>query len=186
MIATLFIFALLLLPISGEAALAEEHRATEVIDCEVESYGPEYYRIDLVPTRNLPGIRSATGYADTIYQSSPFGVSIGNDGSYLYRLQVIFEKLRPFEGKEYAVWLTTPDLSEVERVGSLEASGEISGSVNWNKFLVVVSLEDKNSEDLARWSGPIAFRGMSRSGLMHTMAGHGPFEQEPCMAYGYQ
>jgi hypothetical protein len=28
-------------------------------------------------------------------------------------------------------------------------------------------------------------RGMSRSGMMHTMAGHGPFQQENCARYGY-
>jgi len=26
---------------------------------------------------------------------------------------------------------------------------------------------------------------VSRSGLMHTMAGHGAFQQENCAAYGY-
>jgi len=35
------------------------------------------------------------------------------------------------------------------------------------------------------WTGPVVMRGMSRSGLMHTMAGHGAFEQENCAAYGY-
>ena len=37
----------------------------------------------------------------------------------------------------------------------------------------------------AMWTGPVVSRGMSRSGLMHTMAGHGPFETEPCAVYGY-
>ena len=36
------------------------------------------------------------------------------------------------------------------------------------------------------WTGPIVIRGMSRSGMMHTMAGHGPFEEENCAAYGYE
>jgi hypothetical protein len=29
-------------------------------------------------------------------------------------------------------------------------------------------------------------RGMSRSGRMHTLAGHGPFEAEPCAKYGFR
>ena len=36
-----------------------------------------------------------------------------------------------------------------------------------------------------RWSGPIVFRGMSRSGMMHTMVGHGALQKENCAAYGY-
>ncbi|MDE2875730.1 MAG: hypothetical protein OXU69_07275 [Gemmatimonadota bacterium] len=32
----------------------------------------------------------------------------------------------------------------------------------------------------------VVIRGMSRSGMTHTMAGHGPFEEENCAAYGYE
>ncbi|HZD06335.1 MAG TPA: hypothetical protein VE173_15600, partial [Longimicrobiales bacterium] len=59
------------------------------------------------------------------------------------------------------------------------------GRSSWNKFLVVVTLEPTDGSDASTWSGPIVLRGMSRSGAMHTMAGHGPFQQEKCAAYGY-
>ena len=55
----------------------------------------------------------------------------------------------------------------------------------WNKFLVFVTLEPAEATGEARWQGPVVMRGLSRSGLMHTMAGHGPYEQEPCAVYGY-
>jgi hypothetical protein len=35
------------------------------------------------------------------------------------------------------------------------------------------------------WTGPIVFRGMSRSGMMHTMVGHGALQMENCSSYGY-
>ncbi|MGD2070011.1 MAG: hypothetical protein PVI57_15165, partial [Gemmatimonadota bacterium] len=59
------------------------------------------------------------------------------------------------------------------------------GRVEWNKFLVVITLETVDDPSADAWSGPIALRGMSRSGKMHTMAGHGPFQQENCAAFGY-
>ena len=62
---------------------------------------------------------------------------------------------------------------------------ETTARVDWNQFLVVVSLEPSADQIGARWSGPIVMRGLSRSGFMHTMAGHGPFEEENCAAYGY-
>lgn len=148
---------------------------------------PLYYRIDLVPTRNLPRIRTASGVGDMFYKMSPFGINVGKDGSYVYTLDVSFENLPEFPGKEFVVWLTTSDLQTIRRVGAIGSEGSVSGDVDWNKFLVVVTLEDASaSDDATRWEGPIAYRGMSRSGLMHTMAGHGPFQQEPCATFGYQ
>jgi len=62
---------------------------------------------------------------------------------------------------------------------------QASGSVSWNKFIVVVTLESSDDPDQTMWTGPIVFRGASRSGMMHTMVGHGPLQQENCAAYGY-
>ena len=60
----------------------------------------------------------------------------------------------------------------------------MSGKVGWNKFLVVITLEADNDPEQSMWVGPIVFRGVSRSGMMHTMVGHGALEQENCAAYG--
>ena len=51
--------------------------------------------------------------------------------------------------------------------------------------IVVITLEAADDPAATRWSGPIVFRGMSRSGMMHTMVGHGALQQENCAAYGY-
>ena len=83
------------------------------------------------------------------------------------------------------VWVTTPSLDRVEFLGTLDGDHRLSGRVRWNKFLVVVSLEPDPESLGPRWSGPIVLRGVSRSGMMHTLAGHGPFEQENCVTFGY-
>ena len=61
----------------------------------------------------------------------------------------------------------------------------VTGQVAWNKFLGVITREPADATP-ETWQGPIIMRGMSRSGRMHTMAGHGPFEAEPCAKYGYK
>ena len=50
---------------------------------------------------------------------------------------------------------------------------------------IVITLEADDHPDAETWSGPVVFRGMSRSGMMHTMVGHGALQQENCAAYGY-
>ena len=57
--------------------------------------------------------------------------------------------------------------------------------MSWNKFIVLITLESSDDPAQRMWAGPIVFRGMSRSGMMHTMVGHGPLVQENCAAYGY-
>lgn len=147
---------------------------------------PEYYRIDLVPTRRVPAARSAVGIANVNFASSPFGVAVSADGHYVYDLAVSVSNLPAApEGSAYVVWITTPSLDQVRRLGALSPGEAVTGRVRWNKFLVVISLEDGGGEQAQRWHGPIVMRGLSRSGLMHTSAGHGPFQQEPCATYGY-
>lgn len=146
---------------------------------------PVYYAIDLVPTKKVTGARMATGRGDITFSQSPFGVALTADGQYVYNLAVAMENIRIPEGKAVDVWVTTPTLDEVVHIGRLGEDLTAKGSVSFNKFLVVVSLEDGTRPAGTSWSGPIIARGMSRSGLMHTMAGHGPFEAEPCATYGY-
>ena len=66
-------------------------------------------------------------------------------------------------------WATKDDLSETTRLGVLDDDFHVSGKAAWNKFLLVVSLEPTD-EPTEKWSGPIVMRGMSRSGMMHTLA----------------
>lgn len=154
--------------------------------CAPDPDPPEYYRFPLVTTKNVPGSARASGVADVTYApASPFGVSVSPDGSYRYDVHVSVEDLRAPDRGVYTVWVTTSQIDEIRRVGTLGEDGAATGQVDWNKFLVVITLEPEDDPDAETWSGPVVLRGMSRSGMMHTMAGHGPFQQENCAAYGY-
>ena len=146
---------------------------------------PEFYAIELVSTRRIPGSGAATGRVDVTFTPSPFGVSLTENGDYLRDIQINVSNLRPPDQGAFVVWVTTPQLDRIERVGVL-GDGVLRGQVRWNKFLVVVSLEQDDASTAPRWAGPIVLRGMSRSGAMHTSAGHGPFETENCAAYGFR
>ncbi len=146
---------------------------------------PEYYAFPIVSTRRVPGSGQASGVGLITFVSSPFGLAVAPDGSYVYDLILSTERLAsPREGT-YVVWVTTPSLDRVRLVGALDEQGGIRDRVQWNKFLVVVTLESRLDPEATMWRGPIVMRGMSRSGMMHTMAGHGPFETNNCAQYGY-
>ena len=148
--------------------------------------GPDYYQFPMVSTRRVPGTGNATGIGEVAFSQSPFGVALAEDGSYHYDFTVRFERLKPARSGAYVVWTTTPELDQVVLAGELADPVAFAGKVAWNKFLVVVTLEPAFDPDATMWTGPIVIRGMSRSGMMHTMAGHGPFEEENCAAYGYE
>ncbi len=44
----------------------------------------------------------------------------------------------------------------------------------------MVFVSEEATADVQRWQGPILLRGLSPSGRLHTMAGHGPFEDVSC------
>jgi hypothetical protein len=146
---------------------------------------PEYYAVELVPTRQVTGTGRSTGVAHVTSEASPFGIALGPDGSYRSSVHVQVDRLPVRRQGEFVAWATTPSLEEVVWLGVLDEDGFLRGTVPWNKFLVVITLEPEGGQDLELWTGPIVLRGMSRSGMMHTMAGHGPFEQVECQAFGY-
>jgi hypothetical protein len=148
--------------------------------------GPEYYAIALVTTKRIVGTGFARGVAEvSLSGSSPFSVALTADGSYEYAVHVSLERMKvPARGRLIA-WVTTSDLSRIERMGALDEHLQASGSVSWNQFLVVVTLEPSDDVSATSWTGPVILRGMSRSGMMHTMVGHGPLEQENCASWGY-
>lgn len=148
--------------------------------------GPEYYQFPLVSTGRVPGTGRAAGVAEVVFPSSPYGVALAEDGSYRYDFTLRLERLAPARAGAYVVWTTTPELDQVALAGPLSEPGSFHGQVAWNKFLVVVTLEPAFDPAATTWSGPVVMRGMSRSGMMHTMAGHGAFEEEKCAAYGYE
>lgn len=146
---------------------------------------PPFYAIDLVPTGNVPGTARVTGSAAVTFVDSPFDVAVADDGTFHHRVRVDLRPLSAPESRAYVVWAAPPNLDPIRKLGTLGPDMTLKADVAFPKFLLVVTLEDDPDGITGRWSGPIAFRGMSRSGLMHTMAGHGPFQGEPCASYGF-
>lgn len=146
---------------------------------------PEYYEIALVSTGRIPGTRQAEGTGGVTFSPSPFGLALGPDGSYRYDVHIQTERLLAPEYGVYVAWVTTPELDQVRRLSPLDGAGEARGSVEWNQFLVVVTLEPTLNPEAQGWEGPVVMRGVSRSGMMHTMAGHGPFEVDNCASFGF-
>lgn len=146
----------------------------------------DYYAIELVPTGRVPGTRLAGGVAYQTAATSPFfGVALAPTGEYVHRLDVQAEGLSALARGAYVVWVTDTEVDEIVRLGVLDENLRVTGEVTWNKFLVVLTREP-GEEPTDTWQGPIIMRGMSRSGRMHTMAGHGPFQAEPCAKYGFR
>lgn len=174
------------LPVAADGPTTALRAGVARAICTMDPDPPEYYRIELVTTKNVPGTAYVDAHADVTYApSSPFGVSIAADGSYRYDIRVDLSEAGAPPRGGYVAWVTTSQVDEIRRLGPLDEDGRVTGPVAWNKFLVVVTLEDDPETAAERWSGPVAFRGMSRSGQMHTMAGHGPFQEENCATYGY-
>ena len=167
---------LMVLPVSTDSASTV---------CVADPDPPAYYRFELVTTKRVPGSGEATGETAVSFKTTPFGISLAPDGSYAYDIDIEIVGLRTPKKGGYVAWITTPSIDQIKRIGRLDESNRIAGSVDWNKFLVVITLEAEPDKKADMWTGPIALRGISRSGLMHTMAGHGPFENEPCAVYGY-
>ncbi len=148
--------------------------------------GPEYYAFELFTTRNVPGTGLSEARAELeLASDSPFSVALGPDGSYVYDVRISVDRMKAPRSGHLVAWVTTPEIDRVERIGTLDGNMRVSGTVGWNQFLVVITWEAEDDPDADMWSGPVAFRGMSRSGMLHTMVGHGALQQENCAAYGY-
>jgi hypothetical protein len=169
--------------------------ATSVAECVVGPfapgafapgpYAPDYYQVKLVGTRKVPGARQAKGMGSVTFATSPFGVALSETGSYVVNLDLEMSNVTLDPDMSLAAWVTTPQIDQIAPIGHFDSEFKLSGSTGWNKFLIVITLEPKGKPLGSTWTGPIVARGMSRSGLMHTMAGHGPFETEPCAVYGF-
>lgn len=148
--------------------------------------GADYYAIELVPTGRVPGTRLSKGVAYQTAAASPFfGVALAPTGEYLHDLDIEVEGLPPTQKGAYVAWVTDTDVAQIVRLGALDENLHAQGQVRWNKFLVVITREPSD-QPTDTWQGPIIMRGMSRSGRMHTLAGHGPFQMEPCLKYGFR
>jgi hypothetical protein len=142
------------------------------------SIAPE--TVALRPTANAPGGRGAMILA---LPDSPFGVTVDTEGRQAYEVAVTVERMRKRDGATYVVWAATPELDRHARLGVLGPDNRVTAPVAWNKFMVFVS--EETDPGVERWEGPIMLTGLSPSGRMHTMAGHGPFEDVNCADFGW-
>lgn len=114
------------------------------------------------------------GWMELTFARSPYGVTVSPEGRYVYDLVLGVRSQRTSEDRTLVAWATTRDLDEVVKLGVLDGDMRVTGQVDWNKFLVLVTREA--SESVESWEGSILLTGMSPSGRMHTMRGHGIFE----------
>jgi hypothetical protein len=132
---------------------------------------PALYRIELLATERVPG---ATGVAWLRPPPSAFGVSVSENGSFVYDVEVSAHglpapaTLGPYH--VYVAWVATPDLDQVKRLDAIGPENRASGQVAWNKFMVFVTAEASAAG--RRWSGPIVLRGMSASGYLQNFSSH--------------
>jgi len=94
------------------------------------STGPEYYQFPMVSTKRVPGTGNASGVGEVAFAESPYGVALGEDGSYRYDFTVRFERLGPARGGTYVVWTTTPELDQIALAGELTEPAGFSGQVD--------------------------------------------------------
>lgn len=158
-------------PLPEAVAAAETPLPEDIGRCAVAGGTAVPARVALQPTSHA---RAASGWMELVMPPSPFGVTVAGDGRTVYDVTVAATSFRRRDGRHYVAWAVTPDLDRVLRLGVLDREGRATGRVAWNKFLVLVTEEAVPDGD--RWAGSVLLTGLSPSGLLHTMRGHGIFE----------
>lgn len=137
---------------------------------------PEVVRLS--GTQSAPGSR---GSMTLTQPGSPFEITVDEGGFQTFDIEIQVEQMRKRRGAVYVAWAAKPELDEWVQLGTLGEDNRLAGRVAWNQFLIFVS--EEASADVERWQGPIMLTGLSPSGRLHTMAGHGPFEAMNCQLY---
>lgn len=134
--------------------------------------------VPLSGTQSAPGSR---GSMTLTQPGSPFEITVDEGGFQTFDIEILVDQMRRRRGAVYVVWAAKPELDEWTQLGTLGEDNRLTARVAWNQFLVFVS--EEASADVERWQGPIMLTGLSPSGRLHTMAGHGPFEAMNCQLY---
>ncbi|HEU5209681.1 MAG TPA: hypothetical protein VFU06_09730 [Longimicrobiales bacterium] len=164
--------AAVLLLAGAAPALGSPVAASDIRPCRA---GPDPYEVRLVPTAHANG---ASGIVRLTFAESPYVVTVTAEGHHRYQAHLSTEGLDGRSGSLVA-WAATPELDQVQKLGVLSADGVLPpAEITFNKFLVFVTEEE--DAGVERWRGRILLRGISPSGRLHTMAGHGPFQGESC------
>ena len=165
--------------VTGEARAAGTFNVPPPVDVAAPgacARTPEVVRLS--GTQNAPGSR---GSMILTQPGSPFEITVDADGFQTFDIEIQVDQMRRRNGAVYVAWAAKPELDEYVRLGTLPEENRLAGRVAWNQFLVFVS--EEATADVERWRGPIVLTGLSPSGRLHTMAGHGPFEAMNCQLY---
>lgn len=133
------------------------------------SLGP--YDIQLHNTLKTPNAR---GTARLVFAESPFGVAVTADGHASYDVQLSLSglpepsALGPY--KAYVAWGVTTDLKQWRRLGPVGNGESTVGTVDFNKFLLVVAAEPDSAA--TKHAGAVALSGTSPSGWLQTFLSH--------------
>jgi suppressor of ftsI len=143
--------------------------------CEVaaDSAGPDVdlYCIELLAAGNLD---AASGTAQLLAPSSPFGVAVTPAGEHLYDVAFDIEglplpsTLGPYQ--TYVAWATTPQMHPVVKLGEIGNGKTKLGRITFDRTLILVTAE--RSAAVSERAGRLVLRGTSAAVRMqpHDMA----------------
>ena len=139
---------------------------------------PKIYDFELTPTSRAPGAR---GKGQLTLGWSPFGVAVNVDGYLVYDLEItasgLIDPTRQAMGSAYVAWISSPDLTRIEKLGGLPDGSLTTRISSWNKFLLLVTLESDPAVETR--TGPVVLRGRSPSGFMASFQSHELFNLIP-------
>ena len=124
--------------------------------------GPDadLYCIDLLPAASIDG---ASGTAQLLAPSSPFGVAVTAAGEHLYDIQFDAQglpepaTLGPY--RAYVAWATTPQLHPVIKLGTIGNGRTTLGRIAFDRTLLLITAEA--SAAVTERSGRLVLRGTS-------------------------
>jgi hypothetical protein len=134
-----------------------------------------------IPLRSTLTAPQARGTARLMYAASPFGVTVTADGrsSYDVRLELsgLPEPSSLGEYTAYVAWVTTTNLSQWHRLGTVRNGSTTVGRAELNKFLLVITAE---ADSLAsKRTGPTILHGPSPSTWLQSLLSHPLFRGIP-------
>jgi len=127
-----------------------------------------------IQLHNTPKTPNARGTARLVFAESPFGVAVTADGHASYDVQLNLSglpepsALGPY--KAYVAWGVTTDLKQWRRLGPVGNGESTVGTVDFNKFLLVVAAEPDSAA--TKHAGAVALSGTSPSGWLQTFLSH--------------
>ena len=127
-----------------------------------------------IQLQNTPKTPNARGTARLVFAESPFGVAVTADGHASYDVRLSLSglpepsALGPYTA--YVAWGVTTDLKQWRRLGPVGNGESTVGTVEFNKFLLVVAAESDSAA--MTHAGAVALSGTSPSGWLQTFLSH--------------